>query len=326
VLDEKQKKNNMAESKFTLSHSITPFTMKELKKAFQEFDKDGAISKTELSTVMKKFLSVVSEREVEQMIGLVDVNGDGEIDFNEFLHLMENNSAPQNPEDEIKQLFGAFDKDDDGYITEDEIMEMMKSLGEKVDAKDIRKMMKAGDKTKSGKISFTEFKSMIEELHPIPDHSTLRLSHAISNASMHDELLKAFREFDHNKDGAISKTELATVMKKFPSLVSENEVEQMIKLVDVNGDGEIDFNEFLQLMENNSAPQNPVDEIKLLFGAFDKDDDGYITEDEIMEMMQSLGEKVSKKDVRKMMSEGDKNKNGRISFADFKSMMDSLVS
>eukprot|EP00493_Phyllostaurus_siculus_P022285 UN22617 len=123
----------MADSKFKLSHSITPFTMKELQKAFEEFDhnKDGAISKTELATVMKKFPSVVSESEVEQMIGLVDVNGDGEIDFNEFLQLMENNSAPQNPEDEIKQLFGAFDKDDDGYITEDEIMEMMKRSGRK---------------------------------------------------------------------------------------------------------------------------------------------------------------------------------------------------
>ena len=138
------------------------------------------------------------------------------------------------------------------------------------------------------------------------------------------ELRKAFKEFDHNEDGSISKSELSRVMKNVQTVISEEEVEQMIQVVDINGDGGIDFNEFFQLMENNAVPQDPDAEIRTLFGAFDTDADGYITEDEIMKMMKSLGENVSKKDIRQMMKEGDKTKNGKISFAEFKAMMGDL--
>jgi len=140
-----------------------------------------------------------------------------------------------------------------------------------------------------------------------------------------DQLREAFKEFDHNKDGAISKDELARVMKNFNTMVTEQELEQMVTLVDTNGDGGVDFKEFLALMERNCAAQTADEEIRSLFGAIDTDNDGYITEDEITKMMRSLGENISKKDVRKMLKEGDKAKDGVISFMEFKTMIEGFI-
>lgn len=54
--------------------------------------------------------------------------------------------------------------------------------------------------------------------------------------------------FDRDGDGKISKQELYLVMKALGENLTEDEVEEMIKEADINGDGEIDFFEFKQMM------------------------------------------------------------------------------
>ena len=64
-------------------------------------------------------------------------------------------------------------------------------------------------------------------------------------------ILEAFLNFDKNRSGTISKEELLSTLKSEnknnPNL--EKEVEKLIKDVDKNGDGKIDYNEFLALMQ-----------------------------------------------------------------------------
>lgn len=48
-------------------------------------------------------------------------------------------------------------------------------------------------------------------------------------------LREAFAEFDKNHDGYISKEELAETMKKFGQDISEDEIDLMIKLADIDG-------------------------------------------------------------------------------------------
>lgn len=111
---------------------------------------------------MSKFGHNLKEGEVEQIMKLVDTDGNGLIDFNEFLNIMDGNSLFQNCEKELENLFNMFDINKDGYITENEIKKTLKNLGEKIKKKDIRKMIKAADVNRDGKISFPEFKSMVE--------------------------------------------------------------------------------------------------------------------------------------------------------------------
>lgn len=137
------------------------------------------------------------------------------------------------------------------------------------------------------------------------------------------ELREAFEVFDLNSDGFISEPELSQAMANFGHLVTKTELDEMIRLVDKNGDGLIDFNEFLELMDSNVEIRNVDAEMTKMFNIIDKDGDGFIDEDEIKTMLQKiLGEKkVKKKDIKKMMKTADFNKDGKISFNEFKRMI-----
>lgn len=54
------------------------------------------------------------------------------------------------------------------------------------------------------------------------------------------ELRQAFKVFDADNSGSINIDELRTVMKSIGENLSEQEIEQMLKLADTNGDGTID--------------------------------------------------------------------------------------
>ena len=55
----------------------------------------------------------------QEMIAEVDCNGDGIIDFCEFLKMMSRHSNPGvDPEQQLAEVFRLFDKDRSGYITQ----------------------------------------------------------------------------------------------------------------------------------------------------------------------------------------------------------------
>lgn len=62
------------------------------------------------------------------------------------------------------------------------------------------------------------------------------------------EFKEAFALFDKDSDGSITTSELGTVMRSLGQNPTEAELEDMINEVDVDGNGTIDFPEFLTLM------------------------------------------------------------------------------
>ena len=58
------------------------------------------------------------------------------------------------------------------------------------------------------------------------------------------ELKKAFEVMDANKDGVVTKDELKTLLKGLGEEVTDEVVDEMIKIADENGDGKIQFEEF----------------------------------------------------------------------------------
>ena len=66
------------------------------------------------------------------------------------------------------------------------------------------------------------------------------------SAEQTEELKKAFAVMDANKDGVVTKVELKTLLKGLGEEVTDEVVDEMIKIADENGDGKIQFEEFVK--------------------------------------------------------------------------------
>ena len=112
-------------------------------------------------------------------------------------------------------------------------------------------------------------------------------------------------------------------MKSLGQNPTMDELKQMIKSVDKDGNGEIDFEEFLILMsqKKGSGSNDPDKELKDAFAVFDKDGSGTISRVELKTLMKSLGQKLSDAELDAMMDEVDTDGNGEIDFKEFKNMM-----
>ena len=80
---------------------------------------------------------------------------------------------------------------------------------------------------------------------------------------------------------------------------SEEDLRDMIRNVDKNSNGAIDFNEFIEMMLKQGV--NSDEDAAHAFKVFDRDGDGLITAAEIKETMMVLGENLSEAEVGDMV-------------------------
>ena len=60
------------------------------------------------------------------------------------------------------------------------------------------------------------------------------------------ELKQAFAAMDTNGDGQVTNEELKALLSQLGESVDDAVIDEMIKIADVNGDGKVDFNEFVK--------------------------------------------------------------------------------
>ena len=99
------------------------------------------------------------------------------------------------------------------------------------------------------------------------------------------EYREAFNLFDTNGDGTITVTELGIVMKNLGQNPTDEEVQDMINEVDVDGNGSLEFHEFANLMSRQMKESNSEAELRERFKLFDKDGNGTISRDELAQVM-----------------------------------------
>ena len=132
----------------------------------------------------------------------------------------------------------------------------------------------------------------------------------------------AFEMFDKDKDGTITAKELANVMETLtgekPSL---DEINSMIKEVDLNSDGKIELEEFITLMMKNSPDTQQEEEVINAFRVFDKEGNGLIQTDELKHIMMTIGDKMTEDEADEMIHEADIDGDGTINYEEFVRMM-----
>lgn len=139
------------------------------------------------------------------------------------------------------------------------------------------------------------------------------------------EFREAFSLFDKNNDGKITTKELGTVMRSLGQNPSESELADMINEVDANNDGTIDFAEFLTMMARKMKDTDSEEEIREAFKVFDRDNNGFISAQELRHVMTSIGEKLTDEEVDMMIKEADANGDGRIDYNEFVQLLVSIL-
>ena len=138
------------------------------------------------------------------------------------------------------------------------------------------------------------------------------------------DLEKQFKEWDKNGDGVLSRDEIIEGYKKTYGFVDEGEIDNMISSIDLDGNGVIDYNEFLTCTMNKDKILNN-DNLEICFKAFDSDNSGKISLDEISAIFNSGDkEKINKEELevfKKIIKDADENGDGEISFKEFKDLM-----
>ena len=134
-----------------------------MKEVFACFDKDssGSVTTAELGLVLRSMNKNFNDAELKRIVSKFDVNGDGQIDFDEFLAMMTGHEKKE--VDELKQAFDVFDKDGDGTISGKELEVVMKALGEHIDRDTIDLMIESVDTDANGYIDFEEFRRMMKD-------------------------------------------------------------------------------------------------------------------------------------------------------------------
>ncbi|KAF3454329.1 hypothetical protein FNV43_RR04776 [Rhamnella rubrinervis] len=135
------------------------------------------------------------------------------------------------------------------------------------------------------------------------------------------EFQEAFCLLDKDGDGCITIEELATAIKSLDENPTEEELKNMISEVDVDGNGTVEFGEFLNLMDRKMKENEAEEELKEAFRVFDKDQDGYISPNELRQVMINLGERLTDEEVEQMIREADLDGDGLVNYEEFVRMM-----
>merc|ERR1711902_393593 len=155
----------------TVMADMDPEEMEEWRTIFNLFDVDGdqSITHEELGIVLRSMGQNPSEKELVDMIGEMDEDGSGTVDFEEFVILMKRRTADSDGNDDIEAAFKVFDTKNDGFIDVEELMSVMIMLGNPRTEEEVRIMIQEEDKNGDGLIDREEFFSMPQKNKELED-------------------------------------------------------------------------------------------------------------------------------------------------------------
>ena len=146
---------------------------------------------------------------------------------------------------EYKDVFALFDVDGDGRIDVQEIKEVMHAIGKDATSEEVLHMMEFVDDDGSGELDFDEFVNLMERSVNKENRKVLKENNVLSR-----DWRTAFDIFDADRDGLLSADDLVNSLKSFGKILSKSEAQDMINDIDVNNNGHITLNEFIEKLES----------------------------------------------------------------------------
>ena len=141
---------------------------------------------------------------------------------------------PESKLQEFREAFELYDKDKDGSITLKELSQVLKSINADFSQNQIESVISEADTTGTGKLNLDDFISLMASKYRETDTD--------------EEVINAFRVFDKEGTGVIAANELKHIMTTLGDKLTDEEVDEMIREADINGDGWIYYEDFVRTM------------------------------------------------------------------------------
>merc|ERR1719402_260367 len=182
-----------------------------------------------------------------------------------------------------------------------------------------------GDTDQDGKVSFLEFSKI---MLPACQDALNKFWKCFKTVS---SVKEAFKKFDADGDGQISRQEVMQGASASGLKLSSEEVDTLFILGDKDNNGQIDFSEFAEIMIP-SAPERIAklkkcfrnrSEIEAAFRRFDTNHDGAISYSEIKAGLSNSGILFTEQEVETVFAVADQDGDGEVSLSEFVQLLSS---
>lgn len=129
--------------------------------SLMDTDNDGKVSFEELKAGLKKVGSQLAEPEMKMLMEVADVDGNGVLDYGEFVAVTIHLQRMENDE-HFRRAFMFFDKNESGFIELDELRVALSDEAGETDSDVLNEIMREVDTDKDGQISYNEFVAMMK--------------------------------------------------------------------------------------------------------------------------------------------------------------------
>ena len=185
----------------------------------------------------------------DKLIKEVDLNGDGKLDFNEFLNLFEDMLARMELIKRAKVKFDELDNDKSGMLEKEELdkvaewcLQSYVERSEEERASFKSTLMKRIDFNQDGKLSLQEFAVVFDEIFVRMD--------LVKRAKV------AFSKLDADGSGFLEKNELIPIVQSWAASCGTEinidpsaALDSMLTTLDANSDGKLELKEFIPLFD-----------------------------------------------------------------------------
>lgn len=250
----------------------------DLREAFNAFDTnhDGTIEYNEFFGLLKSLDIGLSNDQIYELMRSIDVNGDHSINYKEFVDRFQvtfeqikgtgNTNQITDPwlntiikkigekmilqYTTVEKAFEEIDTDRSGLIDDNEFMTAIKKLELGLSDEEILKVSAALDSDHSGKIDYKEFADAfkVKESKNAGHNIIQQITNVLYQHRM--QLRSAFRMFDANNDGKISKDEFLNALNNMnlalDSPITPEQVDELMACLDKDGNGSLDYKEFFE--------------------------------------------------------------------------------
>jgi calmodulin len=130
-------------------------------------------------------------------------------------------------------------------------------------------------------------------------------------------IAKQFRLMDVAGDGVITTKDVFLALKRLGESATEKELTDVINQFDSYGKGLVTFQQFVDITNQLRSSVITEQEIIEAFKIFDRDGSGGVDASELMQVMTSIGDRMTQEEAEAMIRQADSTGSGSVDYASF---------